>query len=103
MMDPLTCVMEKLYESEINCRIESFFDAGWSVSLGDHANGFKEVEVMFYSMDAAAAWLHGAALKHYPDSDYAKFYKDSPPWNSYDSDKFEDAVKRVMMKELSGI
>lgn len=66
-------VMAALYESEINCGVASFWDAGFDMWLGDDANGKKAVHG-FYPDDFAEAgkWLREAALKYYPDSEYAK-------------------------------
>jgi hypothetical protein len=36
----LTAVLTKLYESEINCSISSFWDNGILARLGDDMNGF---------------------------------------------------------------
>ena len=33
-------VMKNLYDSEINCSINSFWDNHWDVKLGDEMNGF---------------------------------------------------------------
>ena len=33
-------ILQALYDSEINCRIESFWDGGWIGWLGDEQNGF---------------------------------------------------------------
>ena len=38
-------LLNALYASEINCRIESFFDDGWIGWLGDATNGFKFARV----------------------------------------------------------
>lgn len=47
-------VMAALYESEINCGVASFWDAGFDVWLGDDANGKKAVHG-FYPDDFAEA------------------------------------------------
>ena len=66
-------VMAALYDSEINCGVASFWDAGFDVWLGDDTNGKKAIR-SFYPDDLgkAAKWLHEAALEHYPESEYAK-------------------------------
>ncbi len=33
-------VMQKLYDSEINCSISCLWDGGWDIKLGDDMNGF---------------------------------------------------------------
>ena len=72
-MDLIT-VMLALYESEINCGMESFWDGGFTVWLGLKSMGDNEVEKNFYTKELATdagKWLHDAALKHYPNSVYA--------------------------------
>jgi hypothetical protein len=49
-------VMKRLYESEINCSIGSFWDNGWDVKLGDEMNGFV-AEGNFHTLDEAADFL----------------------------------------------
>ena len=67
-------VMHRLYVSEINCGMASFWDAGWHVWLGDEANG-KKAEIYELNTAAdAAKWLHEQAIKHYPRSQYAERY-----------------------------
>jgi len=61
-------VMLALYASEINCGIESFWDAGWTAWIGDTANGEVRAPV---ELDNAAEWLHRAAVERFPNSDYA--------------------------------
>lgn len=38
-------ILQALYESEINCRVESFWDGGWTGWLGDETNGFPFAKV----------------------------------------------------------
>jgi len=64
-------VMAALYASEINCRVSSFFDSGWTLQLGDELNGFK-AEATFYDFDEAADWLRAAAIEHFPESAFAR-------------------------------
>jgi hypothetical protein len=60
-------VFRELYASEINCGIESFWDGGFTVFLGDHMNG-RKAETVFYpdELDDAAEWLIGQARRVYP-------------------------------------
>lgn len=69
----LVTVMQKLYDSEINCGIKSFWDNGFDVFLGDEMNGIHE-EINFDSdkLNEAGIWLHNKACEFYPDSEYAK-------------------------------
>ena len=63
-------VMKKLYKSEINCSISSFWDNGWDVKLGDDMNGYA-AEGNFRMLDEAATFLDVQARKHFPESLYA--------------------------------
>jgi hypothetical protein len=67
-MSNLLTVFRELYASEINCGIESFWDGGFTVFLGDHMNGCK-AESVFYpeELDGAAEWLMGQACRVYPE------------------------------------
>lgn len=73
-MNPLTLlhVIQGLYDSEINCSLETFWDGGLTVRLGDEMNGFRaEATFCRGAFDGAAAWLHMEAMHHYPRSAYA--------------------------------
>lgn len=60
-----------LYASEINCGIQSFWDGGWEVWIGDDMNGRAAGESGL-TFSQLPLWLHTTALKLYPDSVYAK-------------------------------
>lgn len=79
-------VIAKLYLSEINVCVSTFWDQGVRVSLGDAMNGWHD-EAVFYDeneivvsqtssmcnvMGVAAIWLHKAAVNRYPGSAYAR-------------------------------
>jgi len=64
-------IIQKLYDSEINVSIASFWDAGFEVRLGDDMNGFKD-QTSVKTFAEAEAWLRDAAIRHYPNSDFAK-------------------------------
>lgn len=64
-------VMQRLYDSEINVSVASFWDGGFDVKLGDDMNGFV-AEASFKQWDAVEAWLDKQARDHYPNSTYAK-------------------------------
>lgn len=80
-MTTLIDVMEALYSSEINCGMQSFWDGGFDVWIGDEVNGKREVSSGYYSgmFSEAMNWLHDAALRHYPNSVYAILHKDDRP------------------------
>jgi hypothetical protein len=62
-------VMRKLYESEINCAISSFWDSGWDVKLGEEMNGYV-AESDFHTLDEAAEFLDEETRRHFPTSLY---------------------------------
>ena len=63
-------VMKKLYESEINCSISSFWDNGWAVKLGDEMNGFV-AEGNFRTLTESATFLDQQARRYFAESVYA--------------------------------
>ncbi len=70
----LTGVMQQLYASEINCAVQSQWDAGFGVSIGgDTLYGRPEASETFAADELAdaAAWLDEKARELYPKSDYA--------------------------------
>jgi hypothetical protein len=81
MDQSLVEVMHARYDSEIYLRIESFWDAGWKVSLGDEMNGF-EAERTFRSQDVSfiPEWLASEAARLYPESTFAKTFRWAAAW-----------------------
>lgn len=61
-MADLIRVMADLYASEVNCGIESFWDAGFSVWIGDDLNG-RKAERTFRpaELGEVASWLQREA------------------------------------------
>jgi hypothetical protein len=68
-------------DSEINAGVQTFFDAGMRVWIGDESNGIQSETTINRTAAArlkwpegvtAARWLHDVALRLYPDSKYAK-------------------------------
>ena len=57
----------RLYESEINCGLESFWDSGVTVWIGDEMNG-RKAEKQFASDELADApnWIISKAQEIYP-------------------------------------
>ena len=72
----LSAVLSGLYRSEINCGVESFWDAGFDAWIGDDMNG-RKAERTFDRREFGeiAGWLHAEALRLYPGSQYAKTCK----------------------------
>lgn len=64
---------QDLYDSEINARISWFWDGGFDVAIGDGMNGFKEGGTC-ETWAEAQEYLREEALKHYPNSLFAKRY-----------------------------
>ena len=68
-------VFQDLYHSEINFSISTMWDGGFDVSLGDEMNGFvAETNVKRFGM--VEPWLIAAVIEHFPDSMFAKMYRD---------------------------
>jgi hypothetical protein len=64
-------VFQRLYDSEINFEVSSFYDAGIDVRLGDALNGFL-AQGKVDTWAEAEAWLRDQAVAHFPDSEFAK-------------------------------
>ena len=64
-----TETLQALYDSEINFRIDTFWDAGFDWSLGDQMNGWKAGDNAT-TFAAAVEALAAAAREHYPDSTF---------------------------------
>jgi hypothetical protein len=66
--------MRALYASEINCRVQSFWDRGWTVSVGGDALDGWRVEKQFEpeQFDQIPRWLIETAKNQYPDSNLAR-------------------------------
>jgi hypothetical protein len=65
----LATELQRIYDSEINLRIDWLWDGGIRVALGDEMNGFVAEE----SVDSVAGlvpWLQAAIARFYPDSTY---------------------------------
>jgi len=69
----LTDVVSALYRSEINAGLQSVYDLGINVWLGN--DQLEPVEIKNFSFDTlndAGEWLHQVAIRHYPNSRYAR-------------------------------
>lgn len=58
-------ILQRLYDSEINFELRTFWDGGFDWKLGDHSNGFK-AKGNADTFDEAVADLAKAAVEHYP-------------------------------------
>lgn len=66
-------ILQRLYRSEINWRMSTFWDGGVDVWLGDELNGYQEKACFeIAEINKIPQWLHEQAMKFYPDSEYAK-------------------------------
>lgn len=63
--------LQKIYSSEINFEILTFWDGGFDWKLGDEMNGFCE-EGSAYTMAECVQDIAAAARRKYPDSVFAK-------------------------------
>jgi hypothetical protein len=68
-------ILQALYESEINCRIESFWDGGWVGLLGDEVNGFRIAKVRGSTLSECVSHLASQACAVYPASAFAERYR----------------------------
>jgi hypothetical protein len=81
-------VLQKLHDSEINAGVQTFYDAGMRVWIGDEANGIQAEKTINRTRAArlkwpegltVASWQHETALRLYPDSKYAKEHSTEGP------------------------
>lgn len=68
-------VFQDLYHSEINFSVSTFWDGGYDVKLGDEINGIR-AEMSVDRWGQVEPWLTQAAIKHFPNSLFAKMYRD---------------------------
>ena len=64
--------LQKMYDSEINVQISSFWDGEWKVAVGDKVNGFYYPKFDYCSLDEVIPTLQDLIKIHYPNSKYAK-------------------------------
>jgi hypothetical protein len=67
-------IPEALHASEINFKIESFFDGVWTATLGDQMNGWGDYSRRPNYVDALLD-LKDLAIERYPESTFARKYK----------------------------
>lgn len=68
-------VLQDLYHSEINFTVSTFWDGGFDVKLGDPRNGFV-AQTNCNRWGMVEPWLIAAAIEHFPDSLFARMYRD---------------------------
>jgi hypothetical protein len=64
-------IFQRLYDSEINFEVSSFYDAEFDVRLGDALNGFLAQDKV-ETWAEVETWLRDQALAHFPDSKFAQ-------------------------------
>jgi len=64
--------LSAIASSEINYNIQYFYDAGFTVKLGDELNGFTATSPLCDDFQEVADWLVEQVKIKYPDSDFAK-------------------------------
>jgi hypothetical protein len=78
-------ILQQLHDSEINAGVQTFYDAGMRVWIGDEANGIQAEATINRTAAArlkwpegitAASWLHETAMRLFPDSPYVKAHND---------------------------
>jgi hypothetical protein len=64
MSGDLVKALQRLYETETNINISSFWDSGWTVKLGDELNGYV-AERTFHNdeLGELANWIEGQGAK----------------------------------------
>lgn len=70
--------LQKMYDSEINVRISSFWDGGWYVMVGDDMNGFHRPKWDCCELHEVIPALQELIKEHYPNSKYAWSLR---PWH----------------------
>jgi hypothetical protein len=68
-------ILDAMYESEINVRVDCFHDDGWIGLLGDDLNGFPFAKVRGKNFDECVRHLAAQACAVYPESDFANAYR----------------------------
>jgi len=70
--------LQKIYDSEINFTINSFWDGGIVFKLGDGIGGYYETKGFHspmydnHSFRYGVEWLINQVMKYYPDSEYSQ-------------------------------
>lgn len=59
--------LQQLYDNEINFKIETFWDNGFNVAIGDQMNGYK-AETTVETFDEAVKWLTEQADVLFPET-----------------------------------
>ena len=82
-MATLEQVLQRRHDSEINAGVQTFYDAGMKIRIGDESNGIQSERTINRTGNfadprkwpegvTAASWLHETTLRLFPESPYAK-------------------------------
>ena len=80
-MADLERILQQLHDSEINAGVQTLYDTGMRIWIGDELNGIqaettsnrtRAARLKWSEGFTAADWIHETALRLYPDSKYAK-------------------------------
>lgn len=82
--------LQKIYDSEINYTISTFWCGWFTVKLGDDMNWYK-AESNQKTFRDCVYWLIGQCYKFYPDSDYVKKTK-----KNLDKEYTKEQVKQII-------
>lgn len=74
---PTEVIVDKMYESEINFSISAFFNAGFTVEIGDDFNGFNGKVKNLQSFSEAVNCLAMNISRIYPISDFTTWFLNS--------------------------
>jgi len=88
----LAVELQKIYDNEINIRIDWLWDGGVRVRLGDEVNGFLAEENVA-TVAEIVPWLQEAIAHFYPASSYAL---------SLSPDVWERGVNRLFAPQVAG-
>jgi len=70
----MTELFEDLYESEINWSVQTFWDNGYDVLVGDDCNGWV-AENNVDTWVEVEQWLQDTAIRCFPHSEFADKYR----------------------------
>lgn len=84
-------VLQDIYDCEINFRVQTFWDGGFEIDLGDEMNGLKDGATV-RRWGEVEPWLMAAVIKHYPDSLFTKMYRDGKSAWLTTTEDFDAAV-----------
>jgi hypothetical protein len=77
-MPTTIATLQAIQDSEINFQVETFWDMGFVIKLGDNLNGIlaeKDFRKEDGGLQAGVEWLVQQALKHFPDSKFSVEYQ----------------------------